>query len=334
LPTLAYILAASHSGSTLLAMLLGAQPEAVTAGELAPGGIGDIDSYRCSCGAPFRGCAFWKRVEDEMRRRGADFALDRFGTRVQSVSSAYARRLLRPLHRGPVLEGLRTVGLALSPAWRRERPRILERNRLLVDVLAALNGRQVVVDSSKSALRLRFLRQIPGLDLRVIHLVRDGRGVALTYMDPEHYADARDPRRRGGGNGTSRDGERLSMAAAARQWRRRNEEAEWALRTIAPQQKMALRYEALCADPTGTLARVRNFLGLDPQRIQRDFRAVPQHVVGNGMRFDAGSAIVLDERWKDALASKDLRTFERIAGHMNRRYGYSGERLPAEPQLA
>ena len=40
LPRLAYLLAASHSGSTLLAMLLGAHPEACTAGELKATNLG------------------------------------------------------------------------------------------------------------------------------------------------------------------------------------------------------------------------------------------------------------------------------------------------------
>jgi len=49
---LAYILAASHSGSTLLSMLLGSHPQIATIGEmkLSPGGIRGLNCYHCSCG--------------------------------------------------------------------------------------------------------------------------------------------------------------------------------------------------------------------------------------------------------------------------------------------
>src|SRR5687767_4695914 len=69
---MAYILAASHSGSTLLAMLLGAHPQACTAGELK-GARGSSDTYRCSCGEPIRDCGFWKRISAAMCQRGYAF---------------------------------------------------------------------------------------------------------------------------------------------------------------------------------------------------------------------------------------------------------------------
>ncbi len=45
---LIYILAASHSGSTLLSLLLGSHPEITTIGELKATSLGDPDQYRCS----------------------------------------------------------------------------------------------------------------------------------------------------------------------------------------------------------------------------------------------------------------------------------------------
>ena len=53
---LAYIAASSHSGSTLLAMLLGAHPQACTAGELRLTNVGDPERYLCSCGEKISRC--------------------------------------------------------------------------------------------------------------------------------------------------------------------------------------------------------------------------------------------------------------------------------------
>ena len=93
---LAYILAASHSGSTLLSMLLGAHPEAATCGELKAGRFGDVENYRCSCGALILKCPFWAAVCDGMRRRGHDYGIANANTNVQEITSHFIRRCLQP----------------------------------------------------------------------------------------------------------------------------------------------------------------------------------------------------------------------------------------------
>jgi hypothetical protein len=83
-----------------------------------------------------------------------------------------------------------------------------------------------------------------------------------------------------------------------------------------------VRYEELCKDPETTLRRLTAFLGLASSQLVLDFRSRQQHIIGNGMRLDTTSAIRLDERWKTHLSGEDLETFDRVAGHLNRRYGY------------
>ena len=91
---LAYILAASHSGSTLLSMLLGSHPQIATIGEmnLSPKAMGDLDHYRCSCGDLIRRCRFWEQVREGMVSRGFAFDLANVGTDYRSVKSCYAQR--------------------------------------------------------------------------------------------------------------------------------------------------------------------------------------------------------------------------------------------------
>jgi hypothetical protein len=321
---LAYILAASHSGSTLLSMLLASHPQIATIGEmnLAPRAMGNLDHYRCSCGELIRQCGFWKKVRERMADRGLEFDLANAGTDYRSVGSPYAQRLLAPLHRGRFLEGCRDVSLALLPAWRRNLPKIQSRNAALASTISELTGAQVVVDSSKVGLRLKYLLRNPELDVRVIRLIRDGRAVALTYMDPAGFADSKDPSKRAGGMGGDRERERLPMAQAAHEWRRCNEEAEHALRCLNRSQWTEVRYEELCTNPNATLSCVFTFLALDSDRRVENFRSVENHVVGNGMRLDTTSEVRLDERWRDKLRQPDLEVFDNTAGEMNRRYGY------------
>ncbi len=320
---LAYILAASHSGSTLLAMLLGAHPDICTVGELKATNLGDVERYLCSCGTPIRRCGFWARVHEEMSKRGVPFDVGDARTDVRAAPTAYARRLLKPLHRGWLLELARDAGLAPSAAWRRHLARTQHRNAVLIGTVAAIRGARMVVDSSKVALRLKYLLRNPQLDVSVIRLIRDGRAVALTYMDPARFADASDPGRRGGGTGRARDDERLPLMDAAREWRRSNEEAEHVLAGLGRNRWVQVRYEDLCADPDNTLRRLFAFLGVDPDRAERDFRRVEHHVIGNGMRLDLTSEIRLDDRWRAILTQEELRAFDGVAGDLNRRYGYT-----------
>jgi hypothetical protein len=180
------------------------------------------------------------------------------------------------------------------------------------------------VDSSKLAHRLKFLLRIPEFNVRVIHLIRDGRAVALTYMRQDEFADSNQPSLRRGGRGTAAQAtaDSLPMTKAAREWRRCLEAAEHVLAGLDRSRWMQVRYEELCGDLEGTLRRIHGFLGTDCTRTAALFRDVENHVIGNGMRLDTTSRVRLDERWRTELTEQDLRAFDDVAGGMNRRYGY------------
>jgi hypothetical protein len=319
---LVYILAASHSGSTLLAMLLGSHPEICTVGELKATNLGDVDRYQCSCRALIRKCPFWAAISHDMALRALPFDVTNAGTHFDA-DRTYARRLLRPLHRGPVLEAVRDAGLGLSPGWPRRLRRIQAVNAALAECILSRTGKRVLVDSSKIGLRLKYLLRNRAFDVRVIRLIRDGRAVALTYTDPARYADSSDPALWSGGIGSSRDDERLSLAGGVREWRRSNEEAETILGRLPRSRWIEVRYETLCARPVETLDGVRTFLGLATTQVRHDFRSVEHHIIGNGMRLDSDEQIRLDDRWVSALSPRDIHLFDSLAGDLNRGLGYA-----------
>lgn len=322
-PRLAYLLAPSHSGSTLLALLLGSHPDLCTVGELNLSAVDDPERYLCSCGERLRVCAFWQRVTEGMRERGVPFDVMRSGTDFRKVPSPFVARLMRPLHRGPMLEAVRDTALALSPTWRAHYPAIQQRNSALVASLLAQTGAKAIVDSSKIGIRLKFLLRNPDLDVRVIRVVRDGRAVALTYMDPARYADARDPKLRGGGTGGDRERERLPMKAAAHEWRRSHEEADAIVDSLPADRWMQVQYESVCSATDRTLGSIFDFLGVESSASRANFRRAGQHVVGNGMRLDTTTEIALDDRWTSVLTAEDRQMFESVAGPLNRRFGYA-----------
>lgn len=321
-PGLGYIAAASHSGSTLLAMLLNSHDDICTAGELKLSNLGDLGAYRCSCRQLIGDCEFWSGIVQRMRAGDGEFDLAAAGTHLAALPGAYVRRLLGPLHRGPMLEAIRDLGLWLSPSWRKHLPAWKRRNAALLDAIGAVSDCRVIVDSSKISVRAKYLLREKSIDTRVIRLIRDGRAVALTYMDAFHFADASDPALRGGGTG-ARKPKDLPMRDAALEWRRSNEEAEALLATLRRDQWIQLRYEDLCRDVGGVLGEVTDFLGLPRGTNYHRFKEVAHHVVGNGMRLDGSSKVVLDERWRDVLTREHLRDFDDVAGGLNRSYGYA-----------
>ncbi len=318
---LVYVLSASHSGSTLLSMLLNAHPKVVTAGELKAERFGDPDRYRCSCHELLKECTFWRAVADRMNSRGHNFSITDARTHFGAMDSRWVRRLTRPLVREAFTERVRDLALSLSPSWRRGLPEMLRRSADLVHSIAEVAGADVVVESSKIGLRLKYLTQCEDLDIHVVRLIRDGRAVALTYMRPDEFADARDARLRGGGTGVNLD-TRLSMDEAAREWRRSNEEAEALLGQLRGVQVIQVHYESLCNSPLDTVNQVFSEFGLHSLTSLEDFRVLPHHVIGNGMRLDTDNRVVLDDRWRSALAAPELSTFARVAGDLNSRYGY------------
>lgn len=319
---LVYILAASHSGSTLLAMLLGSHPEICTVGELKLTSIGNPERYLCSCRKKIKECSFWLSITEDMQKLGFKFDITKAPTDIRTGANPYVLWFLRPLHRGPLLEIIRDIALSLSPNWRRKLSYFQRVNEALIRCILTRTGKNIIVDSSKVGIRLKYLLRNPVFDIQVIRLIRDGRAVALTYTDPAQFADARDPRFREGGMGGDRRTECLSMAEAAYEWLRSNEEAEALLAGLNRFQWTEIRYEDICLRTEETLHRLFKFINVAADKEYISLRNSEHHVVGNGMRLDTNEDIVLDERWKSALWPADLRIFDKIAGRMNRRLGY------------
>lgn len=294
---LVYIQSAAHSGSTLLALQLGRHPQVVSVGELSGTPKRANPGYRCSCGAELARCEFWADISAGMAQRGFSYRATTDLTDVADAPNAYARRLLRPLHRGPFLELVRDVGLALSPAARAHLRRHQALKAALAESVVERTGKPVLVDSSKSGVQLKYLLRNPRFQVKVVWLLRDGRGVARSLMRNQ----------------------RKSMRRAAYQWRRSNEEAQAIVARLPRHAWTHVRYEDLCTAPEATLEAAWRFVGVAPRPPENDI----QHVLGHSSRLEAQRReIALDEKWRVDLSAEDLRVFDEVAGRMNRRLGY------------
>jgi len=319
---LIYLAAASHSGSTMTAMLLGAHPDLCSVGELKAAHLGNKGSYLCSCKTLVTECDFWQGVSTRMTERGQTFSILDAQTDIRTHATPYMLKLLKPLVRSPFMELIRDSLLFLSPTWRKQFPILQKRNADYIAAIAAQSGAEAVVDSSKIGIRLKYLLKNEELDIKVIWVVRDGRGVSLAYKNPSEYADAKNPKLRGGGAGKTQEKGR-GIEHGAHEWVRCNQETQAVLATMDKDKWMQGHYEDISNDTEKTLDKIFEFIGVDPTKKRLDFKAVEHHVDGNGMRLDDSDEIKLDDRWRTELTKEELAQFELVAGNYAHSLGYT-----------
>jgi hypothetical protein len=297
--TMIYIMSPSYSGSTLLTFLLANHPSISTIGELKASALGDVNEYDCSCGKKILECGFWAEVAREMRARGNRFSLDRFGTHFRS-ENYQIDRILRATVRGGLFEEIRRLAIAFVPGCKAERDRILHQNNELIDVVCGIQGGGCYLDGSKDPVRLKHFYESGLWDIRVIFLVRDGRGVANSYMN--HVG--------------------VNMEFAANEWLHKCKEMDRLRRLIPKSKLLFLKYEDLCRETDEMLNALLVFAGLDADQFQADFGKNTHHILGNAMRLRSSGEIKLDEKWRKMLSEDDLAIFNSIGGAMNSSLGY------------
>lgn len=295
---LIYIMGPSYSGSTLLTLFLANHPDIATVGELKATSMGDISTYYCSCGELLPACPFWNKVQQMMLEQTKILAFDNFETHFQDSKNPLANRLLKAALRGPVFELARKIGFFVSPAARKTKQDIIAQNQTLIEIICNLQQADTFLDDSKEPIRLHFLLAAGLWDIRVIRLIRDGRGVTNSFMSHQ----------------------KTTMAQAAREWLHTQQECDRMARLLGNTRCLTVHYENLCLGPEQTLADIYRFLDLQSENITPSSRI--KHILGNQMRLGSLQDIRLDEKWRQALSGADVQIFNEIAGELNRRHGY------------
>jgi hypothetical protein len=293
---LRYVLIASnaYSGSTLLSYLLGQHPQVATVSDVSGARRqAQMATYPCSCGLAMQACSFWQRVVELTRERGVeDFELGNFRLGFDSSDRRWLERLRIGSLRWGGLEDLRDLAFRAIGAHR-VLSGVAARNLAFAGAVLEATGARVFVDASKERMRLRYLQRYLDADLRVIHLVRDVRGVVDSTL-----RRGKDP---------------LSAVQAARRWGRTNETITRTLRDMPSDRQILVRYEDLCRDVDGTLAALFDLCGVAPATTSGDFR-VDQHLLGNRMRLRGRDEVRLDESWRERISDEEQRQIVHAAG--------------------
>lgn len=294
-----YIMSPSYSGSTLLTCLLGQHREIATIGELKGSALGDIEKYMCSCGQKLQECEFWEtlRSSEELQQFGLDFA--DWVTHFRSQSLLHDRILRAPV-RGRLFEAVRTSVIHTLPSLRRQFDWKIKSNLAVMRAVSRLQGANVFLDASKDPNRLVYLLKHSEIPVKVISLLRDGRGVCGSIM--KHTG--------------------VSMHSAVSEWRAKIREMSATLRYFEERDVIHLKYEALCESPYETMENICRSIGIGTfsESHRSDYLA---HLLGNAMRLARLEEVRLDESWRLRLTQQDLRIFVDLAGRLNSSLGYS-----------
>jgi hypothetical protein len=293
-----------RSGTTLLERLLGQLDGVSPLGEVVHLWQRDlVDDERCGCGDRFSACGFWQKVGVEAFG-GWDAVEPR---RVHKLAAAVERTR----HIPRLALGAKPLGLDEYAAYYRK----------VYAAAATVTGATAVVDSSKHSALAYCLRHAD-VDLRVIHMVRDSRGVAYSWTKKVMRPEAE----------TDEEMTRYSPSRSALLWNAHN--ASFGLLGRLGVKVLRVRYEELLADPVATLRRIARFAELPESAQEMSFlRATgdgfvadlgPSHsAAGNPMRFTIGSVpLRRDEAWRRSLPKGQRRLVGALTAPLLSAYGY------------
>jgi hypothetical protein len=304
-----YVAGSGRSGSTLLDRLLNETEGVVAIGELVYLWEPDqLDRHVCGCGKPVRDCEFWSAVAD---RAFGGWESPGY-QRITELRRSVLRHRYLPLLAAPWL----------SRAFRR---RVRELVQLLVpvyDAVAEVSGATVIVDSSKEVAYAYALRRALRDRLRIVHLLRNGYGVAYSWTKLVAKPEIGNPQ-------AALD--RYQPSRMAARWVGYNVALE-GVRVLGIR-PLIVHYEDVVDRPVEQLNRILGAAGL-PDRDDYPFihdgqvELKPSHsVAGNPMRFRQGlMPLRRDEAWRTKMRPRDRRVVSLIAGPLLWRVGYVGPR--------
>ena len=315
-----------RSGSTILDVVLGNHPDIESVGEasnLIRNGWISRESLRgipkdrlrrpiCTCGkrldvlyvdTPDEACPFWASVRREWLERADGESIESY-PRLQN-DFELKRRWPRLL-------------------YERRRPSAPLRSyarltRTFFESIRAVSGKPVIVDSTMVPIRTLALGMVPGIDLYVVHLVRDGRGV-VTSLRKTFKKDVQ--------AGIMWDHEGRPMWKTAVRWIVLNLASEWICTQLGPKRTMRLRYEDFVADPKGALERIGSLIELDLRDVADAASSGEPMQAGHnigGNRTKKSGTITLRpdaQEWRTALSPTEQLLSWMSMGWLLRRYGY------------
>lgn len=297
-----YIAGDGRSGSTLLNIALGNHDQVVGMGELCNLHRFILSRQNwCSCGVPVDQCDFWNSVSSALEHHDPD--------RVSKLQARYESNL----------------ATFRWPFWlRTQSTQALEyRDRLreVLDAVAHVSGASLVVDASKLPGRAMALARMPEVDFYLVHLVRDAR--ALVWARSKSW-------KQDISGGVEADVPARSTSQVCLNWCKANLLTAYVRSHIPAHRSLRIRYEDFATNPTKSLNRIGELVGMDFSAIAEQLvagRTLDNGHTGSGNRMRMKNVrLAPDFRWTERISQRSEAMTWALTGSILRRYGY--ERTP------
>jgi hypothetical protein len=286
--TVVYVMGYGRSGSTITDILLNSHPDIISVGALNNVYQWMLEHEACACGEELVNCSFWSDVVE--RHIG-----------YPATDSKFMAQVHKMLRCQDSVERMRQYASVLfnKVSQIRKVNYREQMNDLLINI-AETSGKHIVVDSSKSTRdctgRPLALYRYSDVNIKVIHLVRDGRGVAWSAM-------------KCAGSGERKRISELKLYNFMRtslSWMITNFLALMTKWKLDDDHYMLLRYEDLCESPESELNRIGEFVGIDITRIKDHLVKgekldVGHNLGGNRVRFSRSVSFNPDVKWKSDM---------------------------------
>ena len=302
-----YIAGWGRSGSTILGRILGQIEGFFSVGELRyVWDRGVVENRLCSCGVAFMDCPMWREIMGQVLdpNSGLDaealIDLRERGLRTRHV-------LFTPTHGGLQTRVARMTGY-------------VETLEKLYRAVQGVSQSRVIVDTSKFPSYAYILRNVPGIKVYLVHLVRDPRAVAYSW------ASRRKPEL-DTGKTTDDLMASHSLVGSSLTWNEWNLAIEKVWRR-EPERYMQLRYEDFVRSPRTAIKDILRFIGEGglevPFSDEHQVSLEASHTFsGNPNRFRNGTVkIESDEEWKQELSNAHRATVTALTLPGLVRYGY------------
>jgi hypothetical protein len=294
-----YVIGTARSGSTVLNTLLGSHQDVIGAGELGYlSKHGHAFQEVCSCGAQATRCEFWSRVYAEWLRIGGPLSVEHY----VALQRRFEQGRFRPLERVPPIQKQTAAYVQYS---------VLVAH--LLHAIRRVSGKSIIVDSTKTPWRALVLASLPGIDLRVLHLVRHPAGIVWSMKKAAR--------------GKETDQSPRSVVRSSIYWLIFNLQAALVRRRLPASHSIRVRYEDLARLPAETMRRIGALLDCDLEGVGRQavsggsFRV--EHIIaGNRVRMDRKVRLRMDSDWQDQLSLFDRSVCATLTGWLAKLYGY------------
>ncbi len=293
-----YIAGMSRSGSTILSNILGEIDGFFNAGELIDIWDRGLESDgKCGCGMKISKCEVWRAVLD--KAFGSQGRID-----IQEMinlrdSACHARHvpwlMLKPGAKSKFKAHLKEYLGNLENLYRG---------------IQSITNSRIIVDSSKNIGYAHILTMIPKIDLYVVHLIRDPRATAYSWLRKKE------------------DWWRKNPVDSSVLWNVRNIVTEIFRKKLAGNY-IRLYYEDFIAKPRIAVKSILELLQEKPMHLpfvtEQNVKLGFNHTIfGNPCRFQRGTfRLHLDDEWK-GMKKSDRFVVNILSWPLLVLYGYSG----------